>query len=241
MKILHHKRLQSTNTTAYRLGEEGTPEWTVVTAETQTKGRGRGGRKWESRRGGLWFSILLRPNVTSEKIVMLQFLAANAARYAIESHTGEPVRLKWPNDLVLKGAKLGGILVESKTKDDKVEFAVIGIGINVNQTKSQLPVEASSLLIASGLHHDGTSILKAILNRIRIGIQDLETPSRIIEEWWRWCVHRAPLVEITLPTGVVNGISRGIDEGGALLVETDARKIQRVSEGTLRILDDPAT
>ena len=238
MKILHYKRLQSTNTIAFRLGEEGASEWTVVTADTQTKGRGRGGRKWESAKGGLWFSILLRPHVSSERILMLQFLAANAARYAIEDQTGQQVRLKWPNDLMLNGAKLGGILVESKTKDDKVEFAVIGIGININQRKSQLPQGASSLFVASGLHHDAKQILQAILDQMRLSIDELEAPSRILENWWRWCAHRPPQVEVTLPTRVVTGISRGIDDGGALLVETSDHRIERVSEGTLRLLDD---
>lgn len=238
MKILYYKRLQSTNTTAYHLGERGDSEWTVVTADIQTKGRGRAGKKWESPKGGLWFSILLRPDVSSQRVSMLQFLAANATRNAIENETGERVRLKWPNDLVLDGAKLGGILVELKIKGEQVEFAVIGIGINVNQPKGRLPSGASSLLVVSGHRYDGRKLLRAILKQLHATINDLDEPSRIMAEWWRWCVHRPMLVEVTSPTGIVMGITRGVDEDGALLVQTKDRGVERVTDGSLRLLDD---
>src|SRR2546427_5763252 len=124
LKILHYKILQSTNTTAYRLAQQSAPEWTVIVADVQTKGRGRGRKKWESPKGGLWFSILLRPNVPSAKLPLLQFLAAIATRKALENETSLSVKLKWPNDLVLGSAKLGGILIESKTLGDSVSFEI---------------------------------------------------------------------------------------------------------------------
>jgi len=117
LKILHYDRLESTNTTAYRLAEESAPEWTIVVADVQTKGRGRGRNKWESPKGGLWFSIVLKPKVSSPRLPLLQFLAAIATRQALENETGLSVRLKWPNDIVLRNAKLGGILVEFKTSE----------------------------------------------------------------------------------------------------------------------------
>jgi BirA family biotin operon repressor/biotin-[acetyl-CoA-carboxylase] ligase len=238
LNILHYKRLQSTNTTAYRLGEEGSPDWTIVAADIQTRGRGRANRKWESPKGGLWFSILLRPQVSSQRISLLQFLASTATRQAIEGQTGERVRLKWPNDIVLEGGKLGGILVESKTQGGKIEFAIVGIGVNVNQRKSKLPPGATSLFVASGHQCDQKSLLRAILEEMRRAVINLDNPSRVMGDWWRWCVHRPRLVQVTLPAGMISGITRGIEEDGSLLVETEHQGVQKVSEGSLRVLDD---
>src|SRR5437879_13169368 len=98
LKILRYKRLQSTNATAYRLAQQSAPEWTVGVADVQTKGRGRGGNKWESPSGGLWFSVLLRPNLPSQILLLLPFLAATGTRDAIGTETGLDVVQKSPTD-----------------------------------------------------------------------------------------------------------------------------------------------
>jgi BirA family biotin operon repressor/biotin-[acetyl-CoA-carboxylase] ligase len=238
LKIVHYRRLQSTNTTAYRLAQQSATEWTVVVADVQTKGRGREGKKWESLKGGLWFSVILRPNVPSPKLPLLQFLAAIATRQALENETGMSVKLKWPNDLVLGSAKLGGILIESKTLGDSVSFAILGIGLNINQSKAQLPPEAVSLRLASGKQHDLRLLLGAILDQMRSSYDDLDNPSKIMEDWWRNCVHRPLRVQVTVSKDTVTGVSRAIDEDGSLIIETEDREIRKVSEGSLRILDD---
>jgi len=238
LKILHYKRLQSTNTTAYRLAQQSAPEWTVVVADAQTKGRGRRGRRWESPKGGLWFSILLRPTVPSPKLPLLQFLAAVATRQALENETGVSVKLKWPNDLVLGQEKLGGILIESKTLGDRVSFAILGIGLNINQLKADLSPGAASLRLLSRKKHDLRLLLRAILEQVRSTYNDWDKPSKIMEEWWRNCIHRPSRVQVTLPKDTVTGISRGIDKDGRLVIETDDHTIRKVSEGSLRILYD---
>jgi BirA family biotin operon repressor/biotin-[acetyl-CoA-carboxylase] ligase len=238
LKIVHYRRLRSTNTTAYRLAQQSATEWTVVVADVQTKGRGREGKKWESLKGGLWFSVILRPNVPSPKLPLLQFLAAIATRQALENETGMSVKLKWPNDLVLGSAKLGGILIESKTLGDSVSFAILGIGLNINQSKAQLPPEAISLRLVSGKQHDLRLLLRAILDQMRSSYDDLDNPSKIMEEWWRNCVHRPLRVQVTVSKNTVTGVSRAIDEDGSLVIETDDHKIRRVSEGSLAILID---
>ncbi len=181
-------------------------------ADVQTKGKGRGRNKWESPKGGLWFSILLRPDLPSPRLHLLQFLAAIATRKAIENQTGLSAMLKWPNDLVLGNAKLGGILIESKTLGEAISFAIVGIGLNINQGKGQLPPGAISMGLASGKRYDLRVLLRAILDQIR--------------------------VQVTFPKDTVTGISRAIDEDGSLLIETDDHKIRRVNEGSLRILND---
>ncbi len=238
LKILRYERLLSTNTTAYRLAEQLAPEWTVVVADVQTKGRGRGGNKWESPKGGLWFSILIRPNLPNPRLHLLQFLAATATRKAVENETALSVMLKWPNDLVLGNAKLGGILIESKTLGEAISFAIVGIGLNINQGKGQLPPGATSMRLASGKQYDLRVLLKAILDQIKSSLDDLDRPSKIMNEWWRNCIHRPLRVQVTFPKDTVTGISRAIDEDGSLLIETDDHKIRRVNEGSLRILND---
>lgn len=238
LKIVHYRKLQSTNTTARRLGQESAPEWTVVVADVQTKGRGRGRKKWDSPNGGLWFSILLRPRIPTSRLPLLQFLAAIATRQALENETGLNVKLKWPNDLVLGTAKLGGILIESKTLDDSISFAILGIGLNVNQTKAQLPPGAVSMRLASRKQYDLGTLLRAILDQIRSSADDLKRPSRVMEEWWRNCIHRPLRIQVTRANDTITGVSRSIDEDGSLQIETDDHVIRRVNEGSLRILDD---
>ncbi len=207
-------------------------------ADVQTKGKGRGGNKWESPKGGLWFSILLRPDLPSPRLHLLQFLAAIATRKAIENETGLSVMLKWPNDLVLENAKLGGILIESKTLGEAISFAIVGIGLNINQSKGQLPPGAISIGLVSGKQYDLRILLKAILDQIKSSLDDLDRPSKIMNEWWRNCIHRPLRVRVTLPEDTVTGISRAIDEDGGLLIETDDRRIRKVNEGSLRILNE---
>ena len=238
LKIVHYRSLQSTNKTAYQLAQESAPEWTIVVADVQTRGRGRGRKKWNSPKGGLWFSILLRPRIPTPRLPMLQFLAAIATRRAIEKETGLSAKLKWPNDLVLGTAKLGGILTESKTFRDSVSFAILGIGLNINQIQAQLPKGAVSLRLMSRKRYDLRTLLRAILDQIRASFNDLNHPSRIMEEWWRNCIHRPLRIQVTLGNDTVSGTSTAIEEDGSLLIETDDRRIRRVNEGSLRILDD---
>ncbi len=210
----------------------------MVVADVQTKGRGRGRKKWESPKGGLWFSIILRPKVATPQLPLLQFRAAVTTRQALEQETGLGVKLKWPNDLVLGNSKLGGILIESKTQGDRVRFAILGIGLNINQDKTQLPPGAISLRLLSGRKHDLRLILRTILDQIRSTYNDLDNPSKIMEDWWHNCIHRPLKIQVTISKGTVTGISRGVDDDGALLIETEDHKIQKVNEGSLRILND---
>jgi BirA family biotin operon repressor/biotin-[acetyl-CoA-carboxylase] ligase len=167
----------------------------------------------------------------------LQFLAANAARQALEDATGLSVKLKWPNDLLLGDAKLGGILIESKSLGDRVSFAILGIGLNINQGRAQVPFGATSLHLTSGKRYDLRLLLRAILAQLRLAYDDLDHPSKIIEDWWRNCIHRPLRVQVTLPKDTVTGISRTIDEDGSLVIETDDHKFRKVNEGSLTILN----
>lgn len=240
LKIIHYETLESTNSTTYQLAEQSAPEWTVVIADAQTKGRGRGEKRWESPKGGLWFSILLRPNVVGSKLPILQFLMANATRQAIENETGLSVRLKWPNDLVLNSLKLGGVLIESKTQGDLVSFAIVGIGLNINLGRARLPPGAISLQLETGIRYDKKRLLNAVIDETKSRYKDLARPkpTRVLEEWWRNCVHRLARVQVAVDGTVVVGQTIAVGEDGSLLIKTDDDRFQRVIEGSLTLLND---
>jgi BirA family transcriptional regulator, biotin operon repressor / biotin---[acetyl-CoA-carboxylase] ligase len=210
----------------------------VVVADRQTKGRGRSGNRWESPEGGLWFSVLLRPNIVSSRLPLIQFLFANSTRQALEDETGLPVQLKWPNDLLLNRRKLGGILMESKIQSDTISFVVIGIGLNINLSQEEIPPEAASLQAQTGIRYDGNRILNAIIEQSKSRYKDLnETgPIRILEEWWRHCVHRLARVHVTIDGKTVVGVATSLGEDGSLLIRTDDNRIERVTEGSLTLL-----
>jgi len=235
---VRYKRIPSTNVKAKALASNDALEWTVLVSDVQTRGRGREGRRWESHKGGLWFSVILRPKLPAGKVSLLQFLASNATRRAVVEETGVRAWMKWPNDLVLESGKLAGTLVESKSVGDKVSFVVVGIGLNVNQTKRQLPTAATSIYVSSGREHRLDDLLKSIVDNMRSQYQSLSDSGKILDEWWRNCIHRSRLVQVETPRGVVKGVNIGINPEGSLLIETSKLVVETVVEGRLRILSD---
>ena len=146
----------STNTVALRMGEEGEPHGAVFLAEEQSAGRGRAGRKWLSEKSaGIHCTILLRPQIAPAQAPVLTLVAGLAARDAVAEETGLSPDIRWPNDLLINGKKAGGILIEMRAEPDRIHFAAVGIGINVNQTKmpGELASIATSLRMETGKFH----------------------------------------------------------------------------------------
>ncbi len=132
----------STNDVIERLARYGIKEGTVVFAESQSKGRGRLGRKWLSPSNkGLWFSILLRPSLRPQEATQLTVASANALRRAIQNHTGLKPGIKWPNDILLNGRKVAGILTEMAAELDRVKHVILGIGVDVNLNAADFPAD----------------------------------------------------------------------------------------------------
>src|ERR1700728_3785391 len=145
----------STNDVIEKLARDGVREGVVVFAESQTRGRGRLGRKWVSpARKGLWFSILLRPVLRPQEMTQLTVASATALRRAIIAETGLRPEIKWPNDLLINGKKVAGILTELSAESDRVKHIILGIGVDVNVDAGELPPEvrplATSLKIEAG-------------------------------------------------------------------------------------------
>ncbi len=158
----------STNEVAFHLALKGAEEGVVVLAESQTKGKGRIGRSWESPAGvNIYLSIILRPRIVPGKTPLITLMAAVACAEAIEEVAGLLPGIKWPNDLLLEGKKLGGILTEADMELDRINFVVVGIGINVNMTRTSFPASiketATSLRQALGGEISRIALIKSIL------------------------------------------------------------------------------
>jgi BirA family biotin operon repressor/biotin-[acetyl-CoA-carboxylase] ligase len=167
-EIIVFEKTDSTNDLAARMGRDGAAEGAVVFAETQTTGRGRLGRRWESdSHKGLWFSLLLRPRFSTPHWTRIATWAAVGIAEAIEGETGRRAQIKWPNDIYIGGKKVTGILIESQIDESGKGFAVLGIGVNVNQPA--FPPElslAASLRMMAGREFDRQQIAAAILRRL---------------------------------------------------------------------------
>ena len=238
MSVIRYKRIKSTSDTAKLLASRGATEWTLVVSDVQTGGRGRAGRRWESRKGGLWFSVILHPKIPPDKVSLIQFLASNATRRAIIKNTGLQVWAKWPNDLVLETGKLAGILVESNVKNDNVSFVVIGIGINVNQREDELPPRATSVYTTTHRKHSIEGLMNQIVENMKSDYDELDSPAKLLREWWTGCIHRSKQVEVQTGSRIVKGVNTGVDLDGSLIIQT-GKGAERVIEGTLRVVKNP--
>lgn len=223
--------VESTNDSLRRLATAGAPDGTVVLADRQTAGRGRRGRNWHSASGlGLYLSVLFRVPLDSQPVTRWTLTAAVAACEACRDLSGEPVEIKWPNDLMHDGRKLGGILAELRTRGDREAELVIGTGINVGHRAQDFPPElagtATSLhRLSCGSMHRRESLAATYLRRLDGAISSLrsgdwETIAREFERLSPGC--RGARVKVrteeTAAEHEVHGITHGLDPSGALVV-----------------------
>jgi BirA family biotin operon repressor/biotin-[acetyl-CoA-carboxylase] ligase len=165
-RIHHFFKTDSTNRVALELGHAGEPESAVVIAEEQTAGRGRAGRSWHSERAmGIYVTLLLRPRLAPVQAPLLTMMAGLSVRSAVQAVTGLAVDLKWPNDLLIRGKKAGGILTEMHAEPGQIRFVIVGIGLNVNQEKfpNELSSVATSLRIETGKPQSRPELLVRLL------------------------------------------------------------------------------
>jgi BirA family biotin operon repressor/biotin-[acetyl-CoA-carboxylase] ligase len=163
--------VSSTNDLMKTMASRNVPEGTVVVAETQTTGRGRLGRRWFSPKGGLWFSVLFRPKAEAGETAKLVFVASLAVAEVLQELCGLRAETKWPNDVLVNGKKICGILAEMKTSGGKVDYAVVGVGVNVNfRVREVLPEPvwetATSVEDELGKKVDNTNLLLALIERL---------------------------------------------------------------------------
>jgi BirA family biotin operon repressor/biotin-[acetyl-CoA-carboxylase] ligase len=237
----------STNDLVSRLAHDGMEQGAVVFAESQTQGRGRLGRLWISpARKGLWFSVLLRPNLTPQAATQLTVAAAAALVRAIDSQTSIAPEIKWPNDILIGGKKVAGILTELTAELDHVKDVILGIGIDVNLEAHEFPKElrdsATSLRIASGQKLDRAALAVAVLRELDRTYHLVETGQfdSIAEEWQRRCHTLGREVSIRMGDRVIRGRAESLDSDGALLLRGPHGLLERIIGGDVT-LEKPGT
>ena len=223
-RIVYFDATDSTNVQAKRLAEAHVPHGTLVVSDRQDGGKGRRGRSWASPSGvGIWMSLILRPEIAPSSASMLTLAAALAVREGIQEETGLSPLIKWPNDLVLNGKKICGILTEMSTELMEIQYVITGIGINVNQREfpPEIRDTATSLSLEAGRSFRRSSLIAAILKAFEKDYEAfLKTGdlSLLLEEYNACLVNRGKEVCILDPSGEYRAVAEGIDENGSLLV-----------------------
>lgn len=234
----------STSTQASRMAEAGAPHGTLVIAERQSAGRGRLGRSWSSPAGvGLYFSLILRPRIEPHRTPQLTLLAAVALARTIESRCGRAPQIKWPNDLLFEGRKFAGILTEMAGDVERVRWVNLGIGINVHTVKlpDELAEIATSLKLTLGEAPPRAVLLRAFFSGFAELLEEFEAGSfeHIRSEWERFTAMRDQRVRVSAPGGEkVEGIARGLDTDGALLLEVASGEVRRIIAGDVNLARD---
>ncbi|MBA4147491.1 MAG: biotin--[acetyl-CoA-carboxylase] ligase [Verrucomicrobia bacterium] len=232
----------STNDVVEKLARDGVKEGAVVFAESQSKGRGRLGRKWVSPPGkGLWFSVLLRPNFHPLCTTQLTVASATALVRAIRSQTGVQAEIKWPNDILICGKKVAGILTELSAEIDSVKYVIIGIGVDVNLQNSDFPPEvrniATSLQVESRRHVNRADLATAILREFDIDYGRICAGQfeKVAEQWEQQCSTLGHNVCIRVGDRTVYGHAEALDTDGALLVRTQHGHLERIIGGDVTL------
>lgn len=241
----YFEEVDSTNSRARSLARQGALEGEVVIAERQSAGRGRLGRSWVSPPyANLYFSLILRPTLAPADAPQVTLMAAVALADAVAAFSPEPPVIKWPNDILVDGKKLAGILTESACDSERIEFVILGIGVNVNFPRRLMPAaireRATSLMEVAGKPVDRERFLRRL-------IQDLDRCYGTLEESGfaalapRWQARfglRGKRVRVEAASGALIGTAVGIDRDGALLVADERGALRRVVAGDVTALED---
>jgi len=236
-RVFHFFKTDSTNRVALELGHAGEPEGAVVLAEEQTAGRGRAGRKWHSERAaGIYATLLLRPKLAPVQAPLLTMMAGLSAHTAVQAVTGLEVDLKWPNDLLIQGKKVGGILTEMHAEPGQIRFVIVGIGLNVNQEKfpGELANTATSLRMEAGKAQSRMELLVRLLrefesdyNRfVREGVASVVARFESISSY-----AKGKRVRVTNGTESYAGTTAGLGPEGLLQVQRDDGRMMTVIAG----------
>ena len=241
-EVLYFDTIDSTNTKAQELAEKGYPRGTLVVADKQESGKGRRGRSWVSPSGtGIFMTLMIKPDINPNNASMLTLVAALAVAKAITSVTGEKALIKWPNDIVINGKKVCGILTEMNAQFDYINHIVVGIGINVHNESfpEEISQMASSLMIeAGGKRFHRAQIIAETMSYFEqyydtfLKTQDL---SALVREYDELLVNRNKSVRVLDPKEPFDGKAMGITPKGELIVDTwESRKLVSSGEVSVR-------
>lgn len=242
-EIFLYETVDSTNTIASKLAQEGVAEGAVVIADSQVRGRGRFGRSWVSPPGvNLYMSIVLRPEMEPKDATLITIMAGVACTIALRRVTGLHSTIKWPNDLMVSEKKLGGILTEIRIGQKRIEHAVTGIGINVNMDLDVLPdvvkEVATSIKMETGKLFSRTKIIQEILNEISNWYNVLKEKrhSELLSCWRQLTSTLGRKVEIILGNETLQGLAESITDEGMLIVRLPSGLSRIIQYGELTLL-----
>ena len=241
IRLRAFETLDSTNSELKKLAAEGAPEGTVVIANEQTAGRGRLGRSFASAPGaGIYMSVLLRPCLDPDCAPSLTAVTAVAISRAIEKCCGRAVGIKWTNDLYLRNKKICGILCESSVKDGRVNYAVLGIGLNVTTRAEEFPEElretAGSLYTQTGFVFERGKLIAAIIAELSsLYSVWLEGPSVCHAEYKRRCIVLDRQITVTSPGGELEAVAENISSDYGLVLRLPNGERRTVHSGEVKI------
>jgi len=232
------EQTNSTNDIIEKLARDGVKDGVVVFAESQTRGRGRLGRQWLSPpRRGLWFSVLLRPDLRPQAATQLTVAAAVALVRAIREQTGLAPEIKWPNDILVHSRKVAGVLTELSAELDHIKHLTLGIGVDVNLAASEFPPElrklATSLKLECGRHLNRIELAASILRELDRGYARIRAGQfeAVANEWQEHCATLGRRVTIHAGPRTLQGHAESLDDDGALLLRTEHGRLERVIGG----------
>ncbi len=229
--IFHFQQLETTMDEARRLAKEDAPHLSVVIAEHQSRGRGRLNRKWFSSKGGLWFTLILKPKTLPPPLSYIyNFAASLSLSKTLKSLFNLNVSVKWPNDLLLNGKKLAGLLSEMETRGDMVKFINIGIGINVNNSPEKDESKAISLHSVLGKSVSRKQILQAFLHEFEHLTRHIDCTD-IIRQWKEQTSTIGSQVRIETIGDTYEGLAIDVDETGALIIKDASGETKKIIYG----------
>jgi BirA family transcriptional regulator, biotin operon repressor / biotin---[acetyl-CoA-carboxylase] ligase len=240
-KIHYFQTVDSTNVQAYQLALRGAGEGEIVVAESQEKGRGRLGRHWYSPPfRNLYLSVILRPRIPPHRAPLITLMAAVATAEAIEKTSGLHPMIKWPNDLLIKGRKLAGLLNEIHSETDRVHFVILGMGVNLNTDKGAFSKEirgiATSLKRETGKAISRKVFLQHLLQALEkwYDVFNQQGGFPVLQAWRNWAQVEGKQVKITSFGEIWTGKAVDVDSDGALILETANGETKRILAGDVQ-------
>ncbi|MBI4652413.1 biotin--[acetyl-CoA-carboxylase] ligase [Candidatus Desantisbacteria bacterium] len=240
-KVYYFKFAASTNEIAHELAGNNASSGTIVISEVQNKGKGRQGRLWISNKGGLWFSLILRPDFSPLHASKITIIMAISVINAIKELFGINIAIKWPNDLFFINKKIGGILIEMNAEIDKINYLVIGIGLNINNIiASDIKKTAVNLKSIVNKKIDRNYLLNKILGEIEknLNIFKKDDFSYFIDEAKKLCMNLGKRLKVTVGSDSITGECLDLDENGNLLLKETSGNIRHIISGDIEFLRD---
>ena len=219
-RIHYFDETSSTMEIAKKLARKGCPDFTVVVAGRQKKGRGRLKRAWISDAGGLYFTLVLRPRLPIVLGARVSFLASLTLARVLREWCGIDAKVKWPNDILVQERKISGMLTEMEAEAEQINFINIGIGINVNNDPSRSEPRASSIKTILGKSISRKELLARFLDKLESRMQQLDLDD-VVHEWKKYTLTLNRRVQIVTKRETSEGLAVDVDENGALVLELD--------------------